>query len=152
MYRSGTANKSGMGSEKSVVLYQCWIPDLEGYVVIMQMHVLVLEKYTLECLEYLGDNGVSHLQLALKRLWKKTHICAHIYTHIDTLCMCTHMYVYMYMKRQEGMQWGKSHKMLTIGCSGWGDIRILAACLCVWNSKYETFKFKRKGENDGNLK
>lgn len=36
--------------------------------VIMQMYVLVLEKYTLECLEYLGNNGVSHLQLALKRL------------------------------------------------------------------------------------
>lgn len=62
--------------------------------VIMQMYVLVLEKYTLECLEYLGGNGVSHLQLALKGSEKRP-IYVHTFIHTLTHCACVHTYMYI---------------------------------------------------------
>ena len=75
-----------------------------------------------------------------------TYVC--IYTlivHVYTYYIYIIVFVYIYEETLE--QWGKSHKMLIKYSEG--DMGVLITFLCVWNSKYETFK--RRG-NDEKLK
>lgn len=112
----------------------------------MQIYVLVLENIHWSVWCIWGKWGIT--SACSQKVLKIKRYSVYLYTYIYTLCTCIPIYVYIYTERQAGMQCGKSHKMLVIQVES--VMGVLATFLCAWNLKYGTFK--RKGENDGNLK